>query len=52
VVAGHAGGAFKPGRHVDLGESVPMANLYLRMLDEFGLKERRFGDSTGTLRKV
>jgi len=52
VVAGHAGGAFKPGRHVELGENVPMANLYLRMLEEFGVKERRFGDSTGVLRKV
>jgi len=52
VVAGHAGGAFKPGRHVELGENVPMANLYLRMLEEFGMKEPRFGDSTGVLRKV
>jgi hypothetical protein len=52
VVAGNGGGAFKPGRHVELGENVPMANLYLRMLEEFGVKERRFGDSTGVLRKV
>ncbi len=52
VVAGHGGGAFKPGRHVDLGENVPLSNLYLRMLDEFGVKERRFGDSTGVLRKI
>lgn len=52
VVAGHGGGAFKPGRHVELGENVPMANLYLRMLEEFGVKERRFGDSTGVLRKI
>jgi hypothetical protein len=52
VVAGHAGGAFSPGRHVELGENVPMSNLYLRMLDEFGVKEKRFGDSTGALRKI
>ncbi len=52
VVAGNAGGAFTPGRHVDLGEDVPLSNLYLRMLEEFGVKERRFGDSTGSLRKV
>ena len=52
ILAGHAGGAFKPGRHVELGEDVPMANLYLRMLKEFGLDEKRFGDSTGVLRKV
>ncbi|MEK7953315.1 DUF1552 domain-containing protein [Luteolibacter soli] len=52
VIAGNAGGAFKPGRHVDLGENVPMANLYLRMLEEMGVKEKRFGDSTGVLRKI
>lgn len=52
VVAGNAGGAFSPGRHVDLGEDVPMSNLYLRMLEEFGVKEKRFGDSTGPLRKI
>jgi hypothetical protein len=52
VVAGHAGGAFKPGRHVELGEDVPMSNLYVRMLEEFGAKEKRFGDSTGSLRKI
>jgi hypothetical protein len=52
VVAGNAGGAFTPGRHVDLGEDVPLSNLYLRMLEEFGVNEKRFGDSTGALRKV
>lgn len=52
LLAGHGGGAFKPGRHVDLGEDVPLSNLYLRMLEEFGVKEPRFGDSTGSLRKA
>ncbi|BCX48019.1 hypothetical protein HAHE_19270 [Haloferula helveola] len=52
VLAGNGGGAFKPGRHVDLGEDVPLTNLYLRMLEEFGVDEKRFGDSTGALRKV
>jgi len=52
IVAGNAGGAFSPGRHVELGEDVPLANLYLRMLEEFGVKEKRFGDSTGALRKI
>jgi hypothetical protein len=52
IVAGHAGGAFKPGRHVDFGGGVPLANLYLRMLEEFGMKERRFGDSTRSLREI
>ncbi len=52
IVAGHGGGAFKPGRHVDLGEDVPLSNLYLRMLEEFGTTEKRFGDSTGSLKKI
>jgi hypothetical protein len=52
IVAGHAGGAFRPGRHVELGEDVPLANLHLRMLEEFGVKEPRIGDSSGSLRKV
>jgi hypothetical protein len=29
-----------------------MANLYLRMLEEFGVNGKRFSDSTGVLRKV
>ena len=52
VVAGNAGGAFTPGRHVDLGGNTPFSNIHLRMLEEFGVNERRFGDSDGSLRKV
>jgi hypothetical protein len=52
VVAGHAGGAFTPGRHIDLGGGTPLSDLHLRLLDEFGLNERRFGDSGGSLRKI
>lgn len=52
ILAGNAGGAFNPGRHVELGEDVPLSNLYLRMLQEFGVDEKRFGDSTGALRKI
>ncbi len=52
VVAGNAGGAFTPGRHVELGQEVPLSNLYLRMLNEFGVDAKSFGDSTGALKKV
>lgn len=52
VVAGNGGGAFKPGRHVDLGEDTPMSNLYVRMLNEFGVQKKDFGDSNGVLRKI
>ena len=52
IVGGHAGGGFQPGRHVDLGQEVPLSNLYLRMLHEFGVKADRFGDSTGVLKNI
>ncbi|MDA0766981.1 MAG: DUF1552 domain-containing protein [Verrucomicrobia bacterium] len=52
VLAGNGGGAFKPGRHNDLGEDTPLSNLYVRMLNEFGVDAKRFGDSTGALRKA
>lgn len=52
VVAGNAGGAFAPGRHVELGADMPLSNLYLRMLNEFGVDAKRFGDSTEALRKI
>jgi hypothetical protein len=52
VMAGHAGGAFKPGQHQHLGENVPLSNLYMRMLEEFGVKQKLFGDSTGVLKKI
>jgi hypothetical protein len=52
ILAGNGGGVFKPGRHVDMGEDIPLSNLYVRMLNEFGVNEKRFGDSTGVLRKI
>ncbi len=52
IVGGNAGGAFTPGRHVDLKEKVPLSNLYVRMLNEFGVNQNTFGDSTGKLRQI
>ncbi|YCM46437.1 DUF1552 domain-containing protein [Verrucomicrobiaceae bacterium 227] len=52
IVAGGGGGAFTPGRHVDLRDEVPLSNLYVRMLNEFGVETKRFGDSTGSLKKI
>lgn len=52
VVAGNAGGSFQTGRHLDVGEDVPMNNLYVRMLKEMGIPESRLGDSTGVLAGV
>ena len=48
ILAGSAGGALETGRYPRAGD-VPMANLFVSMLDEFGCKTSSFGDSTGTL---
>ena len=52
ILAGHAGGKFRTGRHVDLKTDVPLNNLYLRMLGEVGAPTGRLGDSTGILKEV
>ena len=52
IVAGHGGGLLQPGRHVKLGNKTPMNNLYVRLLQNMGVKAERFGDSTGALSNV
>ena len=49
VLAGHGGGTLTPGRHVRYPKDTPLCNLYLSMLDRVGVKQDRFGDSTGLL---
>jgi hypothetical protein len=49
ILAGGGGGTLKPGRHVKFPFETPMCNLFLSMLDRMGVKEERFGDSTGRL---
>jgi hypothetical protein len=46
-----AGGKFKHGQHVafDQVNNTPLCNLYVNMLQQFGLEADRFGSSTGTL---
>lgn len=51
VLAGAAGGAFKPGRYVNAG-SAPLANLFLSMTDALGVEVEKHGDSTGRLSEV
>lgn len=43
VLAGRGGGAVTPGRHVRYG-GVPIANLFISMLQTVGLDVDRFGD--------
>jgi hypothetical protein len=52
VVAGGCGGAFTPGRHLKLGASTPMTNLFMAMLQRMGVEAERVGDSTGVLEDV
>jgi hypothetical protein len=52
VLAGGGGGTLNPGRHVMLGKSTPMTNLYVSMLDRMGVQAERVGDSTGKLEDV
>jgi hypothetical protein len=49
LLAGRAGGTLKTGRHVRYPRNTPLCNLYLEMLDRMGVREERFGDSTGRL---
>jgi hypothetical protein len=52
ILAGAAGGRLAAGRHLRLPAERPMADLYLTMLDILGVREDRFGDSTGRLDAV
>jgi hypothetical protein len=49
VLAGKGNGMITPGRHVKYNRDTPLCNLYLSMLQRMGVKENRFGDSTGVL---
>ena len=49
ILAGGASGRIKGGRHLKYAPHTPMSNLYLSLLDKFGVRQERFGDSTGAL---
>jgi hypothetical protein len=46
VLAGGGVGNLKGGRHTHL-KDVPLANLHLTLMDQFGVKRESMGDSTG-----
>lgn len=52
IVAGRAGGTVRTGLHSRLEGETPMSNLFLSLLDRIGVKEERFGDSTGRLSQL
>jgi hypothetical protein len=46
VLAGGGAGFLKGGRHIRF-KDVPLANLHLTLMDQFGIQMEKFGDSTG-----
>ena len=52
VIAGKGGGSITTGRHIDLGEEVPLNNLFLSMLDRMDAGVDSIGDSTGRLKQL
>src|SRR5205085_5341196 len=46
---GGASGRLKGGRHLRFTPHTPMANLFVGILDKFGVRQDKFGDSTGML---
>jgi len=53
VVAGGAAGRIPGGRHIVYpGDTTPLTNLYLTMLDKVGVPTETLGDSTGKLNRL
>ena len=52
IVAGSGGGKFKTGRHINMPEGTPLANLWLTQARAMGLRMERFADSTGEIAAV
>ena len=50
VLAGRGDGSLRHGRHLQSPSETPLANLYLSLLAQFGIRQERFADSTGPLR--
>lgn len=49
LLVGGASGQLKGGRHLKFAPHTPMSNLFLSMLDKLGIRQDKFGDSTGRL---
>jgi len=52
LLAGRGRGTIATGRHVRYARGTPLTNLFLEMLDRVGIKEEKFGDSTGRLNNL
>lgn len=49
ILAGHAGGKIKAGRHIKCPDRTPLCNLYVSMLENMGTPVESFGDSSAPL---
>ena len=49
LLVGGAAGHLKGSRHLAFSTDTPLANLYITLLDKLGVRQERFGDSTGGL---
>jgi hypothetical protein len=49
LLAGGGAGHLKGGRHIRYPKDTPLANMHLTLLDQFGVRLDRIGDSTGRL---
>jgi hypothetical protein len=53
ILAGGAAGRIAGGRYLKFpGDTTPLTNLYLTMLDKVGVPTEKFGDSTGRLNRL
>jgi hypothetical protein len=52
VLVGGANGAHVGGKNLTLAARTPLANLHLTILDKLGIKQPKFGNSTGIITEV
>jgi len=53
ALLGRGGGSIKPGRHLKYDKDVPLANLWMSLLDRIGAKDiEKLGDSTGRISEL
>jgi hypothetical protein len=49
LLFGKGGGSIRPGRYLRYAPKTPLNNLWIAMLERFGVTNARFGDGTGAL---
>ncbi len=52
VLVGGANGKHVGGKNVTLPARTPLANVHLTILDKLGIKQDKFGNSTGIITEV